>query len=770
MKNKFLAIFLSIIFFQPLVADNLNIESSEISIDKKSRLTIFKGEVIATDYKNNTFKSDYAEYNKDLKFLKSKGETTILTSEGYLLTGENIVFDNQNKIIKSDNKSLIKDLENNNIYLENFEYSTENNFFKSTGKIKIEDSKNNSYNFSQIYIDEKKREIIGADIKAFLNQESFKIHTDNKPRVFANTVKIDNQSSEFTKSIFTLCDYRKKDKCPPWSLNASKMTHNKKNKTIYYDNAVIKVYDLPIFYLPKLSHPDPTVDRRSGFLPPSFSDTKNLGAGLQIPYFWNLDKDKDFTLKSRLFASEHPLFSGEYRQAFQNSDLIADFGYTEGYKNTSTTKKSGNKSHFFSQFVKKFKGKNGSDNELKLSLQKVSNKKYLKLYKIKNNLVNYENDTLENSLNFSHENEDFFLGLQASAFEDLTENNTNDEFEYILPDIILDKNLLSSDKFGYADLQSNLIFHNFETNKFTKFLINDIDWNYKQFNFSSGLQGRLLGKFKNVNYEAKNTSIYKDETTHEMFGAIGYLSEINLFKKIRDNSKSFLTPKMLLRYAPGHMREETSKTRLNHSNVFTLDRLNTNKNFESGLSATLGFDYELEEPDKKFDFSIAQIINEQENPDMPASSSLDQRFSDVVGYSQLEMNDNLRLNYNFALDQNYGQLNYNELGVNLDFNPIKFDFSYLQEKEHLGDQEYFKSKINFAQNKYGLFSAETKRNLITNSAEYYNLSYEYTNDCLRAGLVYRREFYNDSELEPEDSLMFKITLTPFGNITSPSFN
>ena len=66
-------------------------------------------------------------------------------------------------------------------------------------------------------------------------------------------------------------------------------------------------------------------------------------------------------------------------------------------------------------------------------------------------------------------------------------------------------------------------------------------------------------------------------------------------------------------------------------------------------------------------------------------------------------------------------------------------------------------------------SFETKRNLITNSAEFYNLSYEYLNDCLKAGLVYRSEFYTDSELEPENSLMFKITLTPFGNINSPSF-
>ena len=51
--------------------------------------------------------------------------------------------------------------------------------------------------------------------------------------------------------------------------------------------------------------------------------------------------------------------------------------------------------------------------------------------------------------------------------------------------------------------------------------------------------------------------------------------------------------------------------------------------------------------------------------------------------------------------------------------------------------------------------------------EFYNLSYEYFNDCLKAGLVYRREFYNDSELEPENSLMFKITLIPWkSNLTN----
>ena len=85
-------------------------------------------------------------------------------------------------------------------------------------------------------------------------------------------------------------------------------------------------------------------------------------------------------------------------------------------------------------------------------------------------------------------------------------------------------------------------------------------------------------------------------------------------------------------------------------------------------------------------------------------------------------------------------------------------------------QEYFKTSAQYSKGDNGLFAFEMKRNIITNSSEYYNLSYEYINDCLRAGLVYRREFYKDSEIEPENSLMFKITLTPFGNINSPSFS
>ena len=142
-------------------------------------------------------------------------------------------------------------------------------------------------------------------------------------------MSISDKKSVFKKSVFTVCDYRENDKCPPWSIQASQMLHDNKKKTIYYNNAIIKIFDIPVFYLPRLSHPDPSVKRRSGFLPPSFSNTKNLGSSISLPYFIDLGSDKNFTLTSRLFSNENPFIMGEYHQAFKDSNLLADFSFTE---------------------------------------------------------------------------------------------------------------------------------------------------------------------------------------------------------------------------------------------------------------------------------------------------------------------------------------------------------------------------------------------------------------------------------------------------------
>ncbi len=793
MKNSLLIIIFSLICFQFANSEELFIEAKNITFEKKNNLTIFKEEVFAKtkdnlkirgqyaefnrelknltlknkvsgiDSKNNKVETEFAEYNEISRIFSTFGPTKVITSENYIIEGEDIFFDNIKNIINSNKKALITDNENNKIYLDNFEYQTEKNIFKSLGNVKILDKYQNNYQFNQVYIDTKKKEILGSDSKFYINQNDFKIDKKNKPRIFSNTSKINKQESIFKKSVFTLCDYRKDDKCPPWSIQSEEMLHDSKKKTIFYKNAVIKIYDIPIFYLPKLSHPDPTVERRSGFLVPSFEDTKNLGSGVTIPYFFALNRDKNFTLTNKFYVSENPLFMGEYHQVFKNSNLFADFGYTKGFKKTNSKKKSGNKSHFFSNFTKNLKFNSGGKGFVNFKVQEVSNDKYLKLYKLESDLVDYNQQTLENSLDYTYENEDLFFGFNTSIYETLKED-TDDKYEYIYPDLTLNKNLFNNN-FGFLDLQTNYKVRKYDTNKFTNFLINDFNWS-NRLNYSSIFKNKFLGNFKNINYETKNTNKYKNDTTTELYGALGYLTQLEL-RKNNSNNEHILRPKALLRYAPGSMRKEVDGNRLIPLTAFSMDRLDNLNNFETGFSSTLGFDYEIKGIEKKFDFSVAQIISDKENKKMPSKTSLDEKLSDLVGNTKIELNQNVDFRYNFALDQNYKQLNYNEFSSNLNFDPMQIGFGYILENKHIGDQEYIKTKIDYTKNN-SLLSFETKRNLVSDSSEFYNLSYEYMNDCLRAGLVYRREFYNDSELEPENSLMFKITLTPFGSINSPS--
>ena len=136
--------------------------------------------------------------------------TNISTSENYNIETSNIVL-NKNSILLHQKPTIITDLENNIIKLENFEYQKEDKIFKSIGAIEITDKLNNSYQFSQLYIDTKKKEIIGTDVSAFMNDKQFKINEKNNPRVMANTFSSSKDQSFFNKSIFTLCGYRKSE-------------------------------------------------------------------------------------------------------------------------------------------------------------------------------------------------------------------------------------------------------------------------------------------------------------------------------------------------------------------------------------------------------------------------------------------------------------------------------------------------------------------------------------------------------------------------------
>ena len=777
MKNKFFYIFLifSVLIFTNLSGEELQINATKIQYDDNNKITIFTGSVDATDSKNNKLLTNYAEYNKIEKTLETKGLTEIITSQGYSVKGTNIIFDNKKKVISSDNKTQVLDKDGNKISLEMFNYFIEKSIFFSKGKVEVLDINQNKYSFSQIYIDEIKKKMVGSDVKAFLNSKDIIINESNEPRFFANTVSVSNDQSIFNKGVFTYCKNREKNKCPPWQIQSKKIQHNLAKKTIYYDNAVLKVYDFPIFFFPKFSHPDPTVKRRSGFLVPSLSNSTTVGSGFNLPYFWGISEDRDITVTPKIYFNENPVILAEYRQDFKESFLIVDTSFTQGYKNTTNKKSSGSRTHFFSRFNKSIIDEGEKNSNIEVNVQRLSNDTYFKIHDIESTLVKKDTNILSNTLDYTFQDRDLFFGSNASVFED-TSKLDRTRWEYSLP-ITLEKNLFTDDQFGSLDFASNVRIRNYDVNKRTDLLVNDFKWDSKKWINNLGFENHFEGLLKAVNYEAENTSEYKtDKTNSEVSGVIGFFSKLNLYKKDLNKGNFFsLTPKMMTRYAPGHMRRIESG-RLNYSNLFDLTKVSPIDVIENGFSTAIGFDFKKNDfnlengiGNERFSFSAGQVISENESRDIPAQTSLDQRFSDIVGESSLKINNNIGFNYNFAIDQSYNEFNYSEIGADMNFGKTKFNVSYLEEKNHIGNQEYIQSGVDLELNNSTALSFSAKRNILTSSAEYYNINYEYFNDCLRAGIAYRRSFYADRDVESTNSLMFKITFVPFGEISSPTF-
>jgi LPS-assembly protein len=779
MKNNifYTLLFIFIFLNLNLIAQELEINSSKIKYDDIKKITILEGNINSKDEKGNQLFSEYAEYNKLDQLIQTQGPTKIITSGGFEVLGSNVTFDHKNQKIYSDFKTQITDKDGNKVFVDMFNYSTLTNIFFSKGNIKVLDINNNNYNFTEIYIDEKKKKMIGSDIKAFLNQEDILLNNDNEPRFFANTMTLTKELNTLEKGVFTYCKNRKDEKCPPWVLQSKKIKHDLAKKTIYYENVVLKVYDFPIFFSPRFSHPDPTVKRKSGLLVPTLTTSTSLGSGFSIPYFWNISKDRDLTFSPRMYLNENPLMLAEYRQDFRKSFLIVDTGYTRGYKKTNNGKKTdGGRAHFFSRFNMNFIDEGDSNSSVEINVQKVSNDTYLKIYDVETSLVEKDKDILENTVNYIYQNNDFYLNLRPSAYEDMTKTG-NLRHEYLLP-LTIEKNIMTSEKLGLIDLKSNLRIRNYETNKQTNFLINDFKWKSNKSLSDSGVESYLEGLVKTVNYKAEKTNKYKNDNSNaELGSALGYFAKLGLYKNDLAN-KNFhtFTPKFLLRYSPGHMRS-VEKARLNYSNLFSLDKLNKIDVVENGLSTSLGFEYRKNNLDAKgnvkeevFSLSAGQVINAEENMDAPSNSSLDQKFSDVVGEAKYFMNKRINLDYNFSIDQNYKNFNYNEIGTDITFENAKFNLNYLQEKNHIGNAEFLQSGIGYKLNNSTELSFSTKRNLLTSSAEFYNLSYNYINDCLKAGIAYRREFYKDRDIEPENTLMFKISIMPFAEINSPKIN
>ena len=802
-KNLLIIFFLIFFVFNfDLSAEEFNITANEILIDKENEILVGEGSVKAvdsegkvisadkitykklrefllaegrvkiTDIEGNILTTDRATYDKISEIITTYGNTELVLREGYKLITKNISYDTRKKILSSNSNSIFIDNDGNKIETSMFQYHIADNLFSSVGKIKIIDIKKNKYFLKELYVDTKKNEMIGSDVSVILDQENFGVSKESDPRFVANDIFISKYKTDLSKGVFTVC--KKRDgKCPPWTLKAKKITHDKVKKTIYYDHATLKLYDIPIFYFPKFFHPDPTVKRQSGFLAPFFTNSTTVGTGFALPYYWAISDNKDLTFSPKIYTKENVLFLNEYRQAFRNGFLTLDTSYTEGYKNTSSTKTDGSRNHIFADFNLNFNQDESYQSNLHLKIQRTSNDTYFKKHDINTALVDSENTNLENEIKYSFSNDDTSFDLAATVYEDLSVDKKSDKYEYILPNIMYGKTFFT-EKFGTLNFTSNALYSKFDTNKNKTFLTNDIIWSPSSYITKKGFMNSFEGMIRNTNYEARKTKEYKNEgTVNELSTVLTYKSSLPL-QKDGINYSNFFSPNFMLRYAPGHMRNLSNKdVYLRYTNLYSM---NKTSEIEDGLSAILGFDFKINEKvsnesnKEKFSLSLGQVFNFDENKDIPSKSSLDQKMSDVVGEINYNFSKIGKIDYKFSIDHNLNELNYNEVSTELNFGKVQFNLDYLEQQNHIGLEHYVSSGVSLNFNDNNKLTFSTKKNFKTESTELYNLSYQYAIDCLTAGLAYRREFYQDADLEPKNTLMFTITFVPFTSVNTPLRN
>lgn len=166
-----------------------------------------------------------------------------------LIIGETLFYDDKNKLISSKDKTTISDSLQNTYKAEAFTFEIDNEIIKFKN-LEFIDNENNILTADLAYINVNSGKLFGKDLYIELN--NFSNNDQNEPRLKGRSFINDVDFSEINKGVFTTC--KKNDNCPPWELSSKKITYDKKKKIINYDDAILKVYDVPIMYFPKFFH------------------------------------------------------------------------------------------------------------------------------------------------------------------------------------------------------------------------------------------------------------------------------------------------------------------------------------------------------------------------------------------------------------------------------------------------------------------------------------------------------------------------------------
>ena len=294
----------------------------------------------------------------------------------------------------------------------------------------------------------------------------------------------------------------------------------------------------------------------------------------------------------------------------------------------------------------------------------MNNDTYLKVFDtniVDTDLKPESFDTLTSDIKLNLDHEKFAFDTGFISYEDLSKAET-DRYQYVLPYYNFSKVFFNDNNFGSFNFLSHGDNILKDTNSLRSRMINNLNIQSYDFITKNGFKNNFNYYLKNTITAGKNNLEYDSSPHLKIMNMLEMQSSYPL-TKIDENYINLINTRLSLRINPSEMKNYINENRrINNDNIFNIDRLGLIDTIESGQNLTLGIDYKkekLNDINKYFEFSLATVLRTKSNKNIPSNSTLDQKNSNYFGKVTNNFNENIKLNYEFSVDNDLKHFQYN---------------------------------------------------------------------------------------------------------------
>jgi LPS-assembly protein len=217
-----------------------------------------------------------------------------------------------------------------------------------------------------------------------------------------------------------------------------------------------------------------------------------------------------------------------------------------------------------------------------------------------------------------------------------------------------------------------------------------------------------------------------------------------------------------MKIAPNNTKNyKDDENKINVNNIYSLNRINKNDTLEGGLSLTYGADYNLinKNQNEILSFKIANNLRINDNPDISHVNQLNQKTSNFFTETYFKPTNFLDVRYDASIKNNLSEIASENIVADLKFKNFEISFDYLNENNTKDKNSFLSNTVSYNIDNSNSIMFKTRENKIDDFTEFYKLIYQYNNDCLSASIEYDKEYYNDKDLNSEETIFFKLSLS-----------